>query len=196
MAQDATEHNDSPAPGNPTAPEPPATGQGAAPGANNASAATPPWERDGEQFDAEKAWNLIQHLREDNAKLKESNETNGAKLKQIEDAKLTEQEKLQRDLKDARQQLAEVNMAKAWAEARAAHPCLTEQDFDLIGGGTPEEIAGKAAKLAARIDAQAASKRGQENINPLRRTPAKPSGGTDPTSAPSKDWLRAAMLDK
>ena len=80
----------------------------------------PPWERDGEQFDAEKAWNLIQHLREDNAKLKESNETNGAKLKQIEDAKLTEQERLQRDLKDARQQLAEVNIAKAWAEARAS----------------------------------------------------------------------------
>lgn len=156
----------------------------------------PPWERDGEEFSPEKAWKLIENLRADNAKLKTSNESSNAKLRAIEDAKLSEQEKLQRDLKEAREQLADVNRAKAWAEARAKYPQLTEQDFDLIGGGTPEEIAGKAAKLAARIDAQAASKRGQENINPLRRTPAKPSGGTDPTSASSKDWLRAAMLDK
>lgn len=156
----------------------------------------PPWERDGEEFSPEKAWKLIENLRADNAKLKTSNESSNAKLREIEDAKLTEQEKLQRDLKEARERLADVNRAKAWAEARAKYPQLTEQDFDLIGGGTPEEIAGKAAKLAARIDAQDASKRGQENINPLRRTPAKPSGGTDPTSAPAKDWLRAAILDK
>ena len=141
-------------------------------------------------------WKLIENLRADNTKLKTANETANTKLREIEDVKLTEQEKLQRDLKDARQQLAEVNMAKAWAEARAKYPQLAEQDFDLIGGGTPEEITVKAAKLAARIDAQAAANGGQENINPLRRTPAEPSGGTDPTSAPSKDWLRDAMVDK
>lgn len=114
----------------------------------------PPWERDGEEFSPEKAWKLIENLRADNTKLKESNDSSSAKLREIEDAKLTEQEKLQRDLKEAQEQLADVNRAKAWAEARAKYPQLTEQDFDLIGAATPEEITDKAAKLAARLDAR------------------------------------------
>lgn len=48
----------------------------------------PPWERDGEEFSPEKAWNLIQHLRDDNAKLKTANETSSAKLREFEDARL------------------------------------------------------------------------------------------------------------
>ncbi len=80
----------------------------------------PPWERDGEEFSPEKAWKLIENLRADNAKLKTSNESSNAKLREIEDAKLSEQEKLQRDLKEAREQLADVNRTKAWAEAHAA----------------------------------------------------------------------------
>lgn len=35
-------------------------------------AAIPPWERDGVEFNAETAWNLIQNLRADKAKLAES----------------------------------------------------------------------------------------------------------------------------
>lgn len=117
----------------------------------------PPWERDGEEFSPEKAWSLIQHLRDDNSKLKTESASVNAKLREFEDARLTEQEKLQRDLKEAREQLASVNMARAWAEARAKHPSLTEQDLDLIGGGSPEEVMDRAAKLAARLDAQAAA---------------------------------------
>ena len=175
--------------------EPPAE-PGAASGPDGPGEPTPPWERDGVDFDPRKAWTLIQHLRDDNAKLKVANETNGAKLREIEDAKLTEHEKLERDLKEAREQLASVNLAKAWAEARARHPQLTEQDLDLIGAGTPEQIEEKAAKLAARIDAQAAHDAGQHNINPLLRKPAKPTGGMDPTSAAGRDWLREAFTNK
>lgn len=151
----------------------------------------PPWERDGEEFSPEKAWKLIENLRADNTKLKESNDSSSAKLREIEDAKLTEQEKLQRDLKEAQEQLADVNRAKAWAEARAKYPQLTEQDFDLIGAATPEEITDKAAKLAARLDAQAVSKTDSNHINPLLR--ADPTGGTDPTSKKTDDWMRSAL---
>ncbi|PLS23792.1 hypothetical protein BLI708_00340 [Bifidobacterium imperatoris] len=182
MADDANEQNNTP--------EPPGGQQ------NTDTGQKPPWERDGEEFSPEKAWNLIQHLREDNSKLKTASEASSAKLREIEDAKLTEQEKLQRDLKETREQLAQVNMAKAWAEARAKYPSLTEQDFDLIGGDNPEEVMDKAAKLAARIDAQAAKDADQNNINPLQRVHAKPSGGTDPTSNPATDWLRDALTSK
>ena len=96
---------------------------------------TPPWERDGEEFSPEKAWNLIQHLRADNLKLRTANESSNAKLREFENAKLSEQERLQRDLKETREQLASVNAARAWAEARAKYPQMTDEDFDLIGAG-------------------------------------------------------------
>ena len=79
----------------------------------------------------------------------------------------------------------------AWAEARAKHPCLSEEDYDLIGAGTPEQIANKAAKLAARIEAQAASDAGRKPTNPVLR--ANPTGGSDPTASKSKDWVRDAL---
>ena len=139
----------------------------------------PPWERDGEEFSPEKAWKLIENLRADNAKLKTANESSNAKLREFEDAKLTEQERLQRDLKETRQQLTEVNTAKARAEARAKYPQLTEEDFDLIGAGTPEEITAKAAKLAARIPAQdTGTAARQAIIESERRKPL--TGGGDP----------------
>lgn len=149
----------------------------------------PPWERDGEEFSPEKAWKLIENLRADNLKLKTTNESNASKLREIEDAKLSEQERLQRDLKETREQLASVNTAKAWAEARAKYPQLTEEDFDLIGAGTPEEITAKAAKLAARIpvqDTQDAAR--QAIIKSERRKPL--TGGSDPKHSASLDWLR------
>lgn len=152
----------------------------------------PPWERDGEEFSPEKAWSLIQHLREDNTKLKASNESNSAKLREIEDAKLSEQEKLQRDLEEAKARLAEADMAKAWAEARATHPQLSEDDLELIGVGSPDEIKAKAAKLAARIAAQATAS--ENHTNPALR--AKPTGGVDPTVEHSKDWLRDRLTNQ
>ncbi|RSX53946.1 hypothetical protein D2E25_0252 [Bifidobacterium goeldii] len=155
----------------------------------------PPWERDGEEFNPEKAWNLIQHLRDDNSKLKSVNETTSAKLREFEDAKLTEQEKMQRDLKEVREQLASVNVEKAWAEARAKYPQLTQQDFDLIGAGTPEEIADKAAKLAARIPAQDTENAARQAIiESERRKPL--TGGSDPHHSDGGDWLRDALTNK
>lgn len=146
----------------------------------------PPWE--GEQFDAEKAWKLVQNLRRENGE-------KSARLKEVEDAKLTEQQKADRDLKETQNQIAQLRIDKAVAEARAQHPSLTDEDFELIGAGTPDEIADKAAKLAARINAQTASNAKYTNPlnNPLL---AKPSGGNDPTKKSTDvDWLREAFAN-
>ena len=151
----------------------------------------PPWERDGEEFSPEKAWNLIRNLRADNAKLKESDDAKAVKLREIEDANLSEKEKADRDLKEAREQLDAIRTQNAWAEAMAEHQCLTKEDFDLIGAGSPQEVREKAAKLAARLDAQAVSKTDSNHINPLLR--ADPTGGTDPTSKKTDDWMRSAL---
>ncbi|MDY4677594.1 MAG: hypothetical protein SO360_01840 [Bifidobacterium tsurumiense] len=138
-----------------------------------------PWEREGEEFNPEKAWKLIQNLKAEKQALAEKNRA-------FENEKLSEQERTQRDLDEANAKLAQTLMAQAIAEARAEHPQLTEEDFELIGAGSPDEVKAKAAKLAERLEAQAASQTKQ--INPIMRS--TPRGGSDPTSAPSKDWLR------
>lgn len=79
----------------------------------------------------------------------------------------------------------------AWAEARAKHPCLSEKDFDLIGAGTSEQVADKAAKLAARIEAPAAFDADRKPTNPVLC--ANPTGGTVSTTPKSKDWVREAL---
>lgn len=144
----------------------------------------PPWERDGEDFDPEKAWHLIENLRHEKENLAQKNRA-------YEDEKLSARQKADRDLKEAQDRLAQVQAKAAWAEARAKHPCLRKEDYDLIGAGTPEQIADKAAKLAARIEAQAASDAGRKPTNPVLR--ANPTGGNDPTASKSKDWVRDAL---
>ena len=151
--------------------------KGTEPDSANDDADKAPWEKNGEEFSPEKAWNLIRNLRADNAKLKESDDAKAVKLREIEDANLSEKEKADRDLKEAREQLDAIRTQKAWAEAMAEHQCLTKEDFDLIGAGSPQEVREKAAKLAARLDAQAVSKTDSNHINPLLR--ADPTGGTD-----------------
>lgn len=142
-----------------------------------------PWERNGAEFDPETAWKLIQNLKDEVSGLK-------AEKRQREDETLTESQKAQRDLKEALEENVKLKADNAWATAMAAHPQLKPEDRELIGNGTPEEIAAKAAKLAARYAAQATAQ--TQNTNPLNN--AKPTGGTDPTK-PSRhtDWIREAL---
>lgn len=157
-----------------------------------------PWEESGEEFSAEKAWNLIQNLRSDRESLKAERDDFAGKVKSIEDEKLTEQERIKRDLDEARGQLAQVNQEKAMAQALADHSELTKEDFDLIKGDTPEEVADKAAKLAARYASQAQAQAKSTNpaaaLNPLLQ--ATPKGGNDPSAAKNHDWLREALNQK
>lgn len=164
----------------PSATEPDAqTGQHAEPQA--------PWERDGETFDPEKAWKLIQNLREEKEQLSTKNRA-------LEDEKLTKQQRMERDLNEANEKIKAYETRTAWAEAKAAHPLLTDDDLNLIGAGSPEEIKDKAAKLAERLEAQAASVSKNNQTEPDASNPMlrpRPTGGNDPTGGNGKtDWIR------
>lgn len=92
----------SPAPGAPTAPQEPA--------AASPEAATPPW---GEDFDAEKAWNLVQNLRADKEKLQKRPALTDEQRQKIEEFdRLAEASKS--ELERA-QEAAQTNAARAQA---------------------------------------------------------------------------------
>lgn len=147
------------------------------------SAAEPkPWDKDGEPFDPERAWKLVQHLREENKGLKDKNRA-------YEDEKLSEREKADRDLAETKAELEQLRLAKTLAEIRAKYPNLSEDDMEFLGSGSPEELEAKAAKLAARLKTAAPSE--PEHLNPLRR---QPSGGIDPTGhGKPRDFIRDAL---
>ena len=143
-----------------------------------------PWEKDGQPFDPERAWNLVQHLREENKGLKEKNRA-------YEDEKLTEKEKADRDLTETRAQIEQLRTEKTLAEIRAKYPALTADDMEFLGTGSPEELEQKAAKLAARLQPAGTGTEPKPNINPLRR---QPTGGTDPTGNDQPhDFIREAL---
>lgn len=138
-----------------------------------------PWEKEGVEFDAEKAWNLVQNLRDENKGLKEKNRA-------YEDEKLSEKERADRDLAETRAQIEQLRLEKTRAEIRAKYPALTDDDMEFLGSGSPEELEAKAAKLAARIAPQAEAV--PDHINPIVRNP---TGGIDPTATPkSADPVR------
>jgi len=62
---------------------------------------------------------------------------------------------------------------------------------DAVGHAARGGAGDKAARLGARIPAQAADGADQKNINPILR--AKPTGGGDPTVTENADWLRDAL---
>ncbi|MBW3663566.1 MAG: hypothetical protein KY469_10740 [Actinobacteria bacterium] len=120
-------------------------GDGGADTKSQQTASKPPWGSD-EEFDPEKAWKLIQNLRGDVDELKPK----AAKLKELEDADKTEAQRAAERAAEAEKRAAEAEAQAAKLEAAVKHG-LTEEDLDLLGTGTPEEIAERAEKLAARL---------------------------------------------
>ena len=97
-----------------------------------ADAPTPPWGDEAE-FDAEKAWNLIQNLRAESKDAKE-------KVRGFEDAQLSAQQKAERDNKELAESLATAQTQNARLQALVDNPGLQAEDLDLIAGSTVEEI--------------------------------------------------------
>lgn len=156
-------------------------------GTEQAGTEAPPWGSD-EEFSPEKAWNLIQNLRSDNTELKSKSSEASARLQEIEDAKLTESEKLTRDLETTRTENGSLSLENARLKAVLAHDALTIDDLALIGGTTAEEVEEAAAKLAARLGT------GAPTPPPSARPQAALRGGGDPTVATEPtDWLRSAL---
>lgn len=140
----------------------------------------PPWGSD-DQFDPDKAWRLIQNLRGDLDKVKNDRETFKSKVDEFENANKTELERLS----ESKQQ-AETAAAKARTEAirlrMAIKYSLEEEDLDLLGAGTEEDIEARAKRLAERVSASPTAggrttTRPQESLRPG----ATPDGEPDPT---------------
>ena len=155
-------------------PEPPA------PEPNDPKPPENPW---GNDFDADKAWKLVQNLREENKGLKEKNRA-------YEDEKLSDKEKADRDLAEARAELEKVRQERTLARIRAKYPALTDEDMVFLGSGSEAELMERAGKLAARIGSTKPDE--PKHVNPLLRDP---KGGTDPTAAHHTDFIREAILN-
>ncbi len=118
----------------------------------------PPW---GADFDAERAWKLVQDLRSDKEKLAarpvltEEQKTALAEHDRLVQASKTETQRLQEAATSAQQALA-TSQADAIRYKVAATHGIPAEHFDLLGTGTEEEITAKAAKISALLAAQAA----------------------------------------
>ena len=140
----------------------------------------PPWEKDGEEFDAARAWKLIQNLRAENTKLKEKPEVESTKAseeptkeeKPQEDAKTSEDSKLSAEL-DA----AKLENLKLRALASAG---LDLDLLEFIPGSDSESIEENIKTLKSKFDAGESKK----------SFPVNPAQGGKPDSNPKEDWLK------
>lgn len=100
-----------------------------------------PWGDD--EFDAEKAWTLIQNLRGDKTDLSAKYDELSAKWQAAEDAKLSEQERIAKELEAAKAELAE-----ARRKAVLAQYDLPESALVFLTAESAEEIDKQASALA------------------------------------------------
>ncbi|HLR84801.1 MAG TPA: hypothetical protein VK059_07605 [Nocardioidaceae bacterium] len=128
---------------------------------------TPPWGSD-EEFNPEKAWKLIQNLRGDNDKLKTDRDEFKSKVDEAEQAKMTDQQRLEKERDEAKQNAESSTVELARMKAALKHG-LDEDDLEFISGKTAEEIEASAAKFKDRY---------------------KPTGGKTPPSNRPKEQLR------
>ena len=167
---------------NATAPDASATQQPAA--------ETPPW---GDDFNAEKAWNLVQNLRSDKEKLAAREVlTDDAKAKLAEYDALVEASKTDAERRD--------DQIKQLQESAAKIPTLEQENLrlkvaiekglpaDLIGrlqGDTAEALAADADTLLSLIGTQAVSETRTPKPNPAQGASASAS----PQGQVSKELL-------
>lgn len=114
---------------------------------DEAKAAATPW---GDDFNAERAWKLIENLRSDKAKTADE-------LKALRDAKQAREDAEKSDLERAvaRAEAAEKSLADREAATRRtsvlAKHGLSEDDAAYLAGISDDELDTKAAALAARL---------------------------------------------
>lgn len=163
----------------------PAAQEAAPETAETTPAAIPPWERDGVEFDAETAWNLIQNLRADKAKLTES--LAAAQAAEPEPAPEPEPEPEPEPAQPAEPEhdyaaelaAAQVENAKLRALAAAG---LSLDLASVVAGSTADEVEANVAKLHESIGAAPVS----------REVPPNPAQASEPAPANgAMSWLDA-----
>ncbi len=101
-----------------------------------------PWGDDTD-FDAEKAWTLIQNLRGDKTDLSTKYDELAQKWQAAEDAKLSEQERIAKELEQAKVELAEQRRKNALGKYE-----LPESALVFLTAESAEEIDKQASALA------------------------------------------------
>lgn len=183
------------APVQPTPAPPTAAVPVADPQAPPAAPEKPPW---GEDFDAEKAWNLVQNLRADKDRLSQR-----PVLTPEQQQKLDEYTRLEEASKSDAQRLQEESAAarldaeKAQGEALrlrvAIEHGLGKEDIDLLGSGTQEEVAARAQRIADLRAAAVAAPPAPTPV-PGQRPVEQLRPGATPTSHQTEDDANYARL--
>jgi len=165
---------------------------------------TPPW---GEDFDAEKAWNLVQNLRADKEKLAKrpaltaEQQQKLAEYERLEEASKTELERKTEELTRWQSEAEKWRSASVASTVRAlaavdfADPDDAVRNLDpakyLDAGGTVDEQAIKT-DLAALLDAKPHYKRGESGPRVPAPNPAQGSSSTSTPTDPAQEF--AALL--
>ncbi len=112
-----------------------------------------PWEREGEQFDPQRAWNLVQALRSERDQLRQEREAATARVQEFEQRDLTEQQRIQQRAEQAEREREDAR-TEALRLRMAVRHGLREEDFDLLGTGDEATLAARAQRIAALYQQQ------------------------------------------
>ena len=144
-----------------------------------APAAVPPWERDGVDFNPETAWNLIQNLRADKAKLSE--DLAAAKAPEPEPEPEPEPAQPAEPEHDYAAELAAAQVENAKLRALAAAG-LSLDLAHVVAGSTADEVEANVSKLRESI--------GHAQVS--REVPPNPAQVSEPAPANTAlSWLDA-----
>lgn len=128
-----------------------------------------PWGED--DFDAVKASKLFENLTADKAKLQVERDELKKKHDEAENAKLSDQQRTEKERDEARGEVAPLKLENARLRALIKHG-LEEEDLSFISGTTAEEIEANAAKYAERHGA------GRKGAPPTQKSKPHLRGGT------------------
>lgn len=165
------------------------------PQTDSGTGSTPPW---GADFDAEKAWRLVQNLRSEVAEHKTAKDALKTELDRAKAATGSESEKIA----EAEKRAVAAEKALYVEKALRKHPTLADY-ADLLSGDSEEDVLKKAERLAAigkkpgedssagedgaksanKADEAPAGKEGEANI-PGKPTPALTPGHGGTEQAP------------
>lgn len=139
----------------------------------------PPWESD-EDFDAERAWKLIQNTRADAEKAKKEREALAKQVKDHEDATKTDAQKLEDRATGAEQKATKATLEAARLRV-ALKKGLTETQAKRLVGESEEDLEKDADELLESFKAE--DDDGQE---PRRRPKERLRPGAAPSSEPEE----------
>lgn len=112
----------------------------------------PPWEAEGQQFDPERAWQLIQTLRTEREGLKSERDGLKTRVSEHEQASMTELEREKQRADEASAQVPTLQSENA--RLRAALEVGLDGDLiDRLRGATFEELKADAEQLKQRFSA-------------------------------------------